>query len=448
MTEQSIRVKWSGWICFSLMILLGWSHATVLAQETDAQETLTPTEEPLLDEFSPNPLNSNQPDELLPNPPLPGQFLSPSQQEQLAPKLEQLNTEATALLEAGNLAAALNLWMRELRLRRYFGVLPEITALRRVGTITLNNNQQLYTKFITERLQQILQQVQSESKFNPEILQTLGLAFQDLAAKEFALETYQTLLNQARQQDNILIEELSLRQMAEVYLTWLDYSQAAQSYEELLTLQQQISVLQRQGTLPEPVRDLGETEENATTLPSEIQTLEQLAFVYEQMGEYLQAIAAKERLVGYYSQQQELLQLPKLKLSIGENYEQLQQYQQAAQNYQEAYQLSTGTQQYIIASDALEKLGQLYNSQNQTDAALELYQAQLLIYQQSYNWIGMMGSYDKIGEIYLEKKAYPQALSAFQQGLKLANQLKYKEDYFTQKIKLTRRKTEEGRGKK
>ncbi|MGB3402013.1 MAG: tetratricopeptide repeat protein [Microcoleaceae cyanobacterium] len=435
MTEQLIRVKWSGWISLSLTILLGWSHATALAIETDAQETPTPTEEPLLDEFSPNPLNSNQPDELLPNPPLPGQFLSPTRQERLAPKLEQLNTEATALLEAGNLAAALNLWMRELRLRRYFGVLPEITALRRVGTITLNNNQQLYAKFITERLQQILQQVQSESKFNSEILQTLGLAFQDLAAKDLALETYQTLLNQARQQDNILTEELSLRQMADVYLTWLDYPQAAKSYEELLTLQQQISVLQRQGKITEGVRDLGERQENATTLPNEIKTLQQLAFVYEQIGEYLQAIAAKERLVGYYSQQQEFLQLPKLKLSIGENYEQLQQYQQAAQNYQEAYQLSTGIQQYIIASDALEKLGKLYHSQNQKDAALELYQAQLLIYQQSYNWIGMMSSYDKIGEIYLEKQAYPQALLAFQQGLKLANQLKYKEDYFSQKIK-------------
>jgi tetratricopeptide (TPR) repeat protein len=434
MAEQRIPLRWSRWISLCLVILLTWANSAVFAQESNSTDESTATEEPVLDEFSPNPLNSNEPDELLPNPPPQGQFLSPTQQEQLAPALEQLNAEAAALLAAGNPTAALNLWMRELRLRRYFGILPEITALRRVGNIALNNNQQLYAKFITERLQQILQQVQSESEFNQEILQNLGLAFQELAAKDSALESYQTLLNWARQQDKIFVEEQAISQIAEVYLNWLDYPKAAQSYEELLTLQQQISALQQQGKLPERVTPPPATEENTNPLPSEIQTLEQLAFVYEQMGEYLQAIAAQERLVGYYSEQQNLPRIPQLKLSIGENYEQLQQYQQAAQNYQEAYQLSTTIQQYVIASDALEKLGKLYHSQDQNDAALELYQAQLLIYQQSYNWIGMMSSYDKIGDIYLEKKAYPQALSAFQQGLKLANQLKYKEDYFTRKI--------------
>jgi tetratricopeptide (TPR) repeat protein len=440
MAEQHIPVRWSRWVSLSLIILLLWGNNAVLAQESDSAEESTATEEPILDEFSPNPLNSNEPDELLPNPPLKGQFLSQTQQEQLAPALEQLNTEATALLENGNPTAALNLWIRELRLRRYFGILPEIAALRRVGNIALNNNQQLYAKFIAERLQQILQQVQSQSEFNQEILQNLGLAFQELAAKDSALESYQTLLNGARQQKEIFTEELALSQIAEVYLNWLDYPKAAQSYEELLTLQQQISALQQQGKLPERVTPPSETEENTNPLPSEIQTLEQLAFVYEQMGEYLQAIAAQERLVGYYSEQQNLPQIPQLKLSIGENYEQLEQYQQAAQNYQEAYQLSTVIQQYVVASDALEKLGKLYHSQDQKDAAIELYQAQLLIYQQSYNWIGMMSSYDKIGDIYLEKKAYPQALSAFQQGLKLANQLKYKEDYFTQKIESVNQK--------
>ncbi|MGB3534553.1 MAG: tetratricopeptide repeat protein [Microcoleaceae cyanobacterium] len=434
MAEQYICVKWSSGISLSLVILLAWGNTAVFAQESDSTEESTTTETLPLDEFSPNPLNSKQPDPLLPNPPPQGQFLSPTQQERLAPDLEQLNTEALEAIAAGNPTAALNLWMRELRLRRYFGVMSEITALRRVGTIAINNNQQLYAQFITERLQQILQQIQSESNANQDVLQNLGLAFEELAAKDSALETYQTLLEQARQQDEILTEELALSQISKVYLNWLDYPQAAKSYEELLTLQQRISGLRQQGELPP--RIIPETEGNSAP-PSEIKTLEQLAFVHEQMGDFLQAIAAKERLVGYYSQQQKLLQIPKLKLEIGVNYEQLQQYQQAAQNYQEAYQISTTTQQYVIASDALDNLGKLYRSQNQKDAALELYQAQLLIFQQSYNWVGMMSSYDKIGDIYLEKKAYPEALSAFQQGLKLANQLKYKEDYFTQKVKIT-----------
>ncbi len=436
MAEQLIPVRLTPWIPLSLVILLVWCQSSVFAQESKSTDESATSEQPLLDEFSPNPLNSTKADPLLPNPPPTGKLLSPTQQEKLAPAIEQLNTEATALLGAGNPITALNLWMRELRLRRYFGLLPEITALRRVGGIALNNNQRLYAKFITERLQGILQQLQSESELNQEVLQNLGLAFQELAAKDSAIDAYQTLLNRARQQDEIIIEEQALSQIAEVYLNWLDYPKAAKSYEDLLTLQQQIRLLQQQGKLPERVISQSETDNNttATPPPSEIQTLEQLAFVYEQMGEFLQAIAAKERLVGYYLEQQNLQQIPKLKLGIGEDYEQLKQLQQAAQNYQEAYQLSTSIQQFVIASDALERLGKLYRSQNQKDAALELYQAQLLIYQQSYNWVGMMSSYDKIGQIYLDKKAYPQALFAFKQGLKLANQLKYKEDYFTQKI--------------
>ena len=419
----------SAGVCLSLGILLIFSGSPGLTQDSTSTPESTSESQTVLDEFSPNPLNSTEPDLLLPNPPTPGRFLSSTQQQELLPKLEQLNTEATALLEVGNPTAALNLWMRELRLRRYFGLIPEITALRRVGTIAINNNQRLYTRFITERLEAILQQAQSESKFNQELLQNLGLAFQDLAARELAIATYQTFLEQARQQQEILLEEQALRQMAQVYLSWLDYPKAAQTYEELLTIQQQINRLQQSGQLQQ-----SQGEPTPVTVPPEIESLKQWAFIYEQIGAFLQAITALERLVGYYSEQQNLQPIPEFKLDIGQNYEQLKQLQQAAQNYQESYQLSTTLQQYVVASTALEQLGKLYHSQNQKDAALELYQAQLLIFQQSYNWVGMMTSYDKIGEIYVEKRAYPQALSAFQQGLRLAQQLKYREDYFTQKI--------------
>ena len=79
-------------------------------------------------------------------------------------------------------------------------------------------------------------------------------------------------------------------------------------------------------------------------------------------------------------------------------------------------------------------MGKLYRSQNQIQTALEIYQAQVLLNQQSNNFYGMMNSYDIIGDIYLEQKAYQQAIAAFQQGLALAQQLKYREDYFVKKI--------------
>ena len=46
----------------------------------------------------------------------------------------------------------------------------------------------------------------------------------------------------------------------------------------------------------------------------------------------------------------------------------------------------------------------------------------------------MMNTYDQIGQLYLQRGSYPEALAAFQNGLQLAQQLKYQETYFTQQI--------------
>jgi predicted negative regulator of RcsB-dependent stress response len=45
-----------------------------------------------------------------------------------------------------------------------------------------------------------------------------------------------------------------------------------------------------------------------------------------------------------------------------------------------------------------------------------------------------MSAYDQIGDLYLERRESAQALTAFQKGLEIAQQLKYQELYFTQKI--------------
>ena len=48
----------------------------------------------------------------------------------------------------------------------------------------------------------------------------------------------------------------------------------------------------------------------------------------------------------------------------------------------------------------------------------------------------MMTTYDQIGQINIKRGNYTEALAAFQNGLELAKQLQYQEDYFTQQIAL------------
>lgn len=422
-------------LMISSLILLGFGNQESAIARTKKQET---PEKPILDDFSPNPLFSIEPDSLLPSPPPEGQYLSKSQQEELEPVLNQLNADASALLAGGNIPGAFELWNRELRMRRYFGLLPEIAALQRVGLIAWNNSQRLYLKFITQRLDQILQQVEKDNINNAELMQALGLAFRNIRAKEQALNIYQKILAQANNSENRFVEEQSLNEIAQIYMNWLDYPKAAETYEQLLEVQQEIRSIRGDVPPPEPQAATPDNP-NPTPPPTQVRSLQQLSFIYEQVGEPLKAIAAKEKLAGYYASQQNLIPIPEIKLSIGSQYEKLGQFEQAGLTYQEAYSIATSIQQFDNASLALEQLGKLYRSQNQIETALQIYQAQVVLNQQSYNFYGMMRAYDTIGDIYLEQKAYQQAIAAFQQGLALAQQLKYREDYFVKKIETVNR---------
>ena len=419
------------------IILSGFGN-TGIAIAQKQKENETEPEKPLLDDFSPNPLFSKEPDPLLPNLPPEGQILGQSQQEILEPELVKLNAEATALLAAQNIPGAFELWNRELRIRRYFGLSQEIAALNRVGLIAWNNSQRLYIKFITERLDQILQKLQTEKNNNLELWQLLGLAFKNVRAKTQALTVYQTLLETANKNQDILAEEQYFNEIAQIYMNWLDYPNAAETYEKLLEIQQDIRAIRGEVPPPQPLPATPENP-NPTPPPSEVRSLQQLAFIYEQIGEYLKAISVRERLAGYYANQPNLFPIPEIKLAIGGNYEKLGQFEQAGLTYQEAYSIATSIQQFDNASEALGRLAKLYRSQNQIKTALDIYQAQVLVNQQAYNYYGMMNAYDQIGDLYLSQKAYQPAIAAFQQGLALAQQLKYKEDYFVKKIDIVNR---------
>lgn len=440
MTNKFLQSFGIGFLTLIVIFGINSGTLTALAQESNQETNSAESEEDqqVLDQFSPNPLESTEPDPLLPNPPALGDLLSETQQENLAPELDQLNEEALELLEQGDAVGAFNLWTRELRLRRYFGFLPEIAALQRVGLIAWNNNQRLYLQFLVERLEEILATVKAEDTLNLETVEALGTAFKETREKDSAIETYQVLLDYARQQEDILREEQALNEIGQVYLNWLDYQPAAIIYEELLEIQQQIKLLRVSDLLPPaPIPEENEDGEIITP-PSEVQSLENLSFIYGQLGKPLRSIAAKERLVGYYLQLQNSQPIPTLKLAIGLDYETLGLLQQASQSYQEAYStaIAPNTQQLASASEALERLARLYRSQEQNQAAIELYQAQLLIEQQAYNFYGMMNVYDNMGQVYLTIKAYQRAKAAYQQGLQIARQLRYREDHFVKRIEI------------
>ncbi|MCP6763156.1 MAG: tetratricopeptide repeat protein [Fischerella sp. CENA71] len=374
------------------------------------------------DEFPPSPLEITTPDPLLPrNPDKDKQPLSVNEQQRLEPNLDKLNQQATAKLQAGDELGAFDIWNRELRLRRYLGSLKEVQALGRVGAIAYQKSNRPEVQYITQRLQAIQKQAESQKTTDLDLLQALGLAYQQVRSPQNAVEVYQQVLAAVRQQQNPAKEVEILQAIAQVHLSWFDYTKAADTYQELLKL----------------ATARGDTV-------NELAYLQTLAYIYGQGRQPQQAIEIQNRLAEIYQRQNNSTQLPALKLAIGSDYESLAKknpnlLQEAFNNYQQAYTIAWQSQQYVRAGEALQKLITLYRSQGQIQEALQASEILVQTQQLASNFYGLMNAYDQIGKMHLERKDYPQALQAFQKGLELAQQLKYEEDYFSGQIqKLSR----------
>jgi tetratricopeptide (TPR) repeat protein len=355
-------------------------------------------------EFPVNPLEITTPDPLLPSP-----SPTPEEQKTLSVALDELNIQAQARLSAGDKLGAFETWNRELRLRRVLGFLAETQALGRVGAIAWTENEPYQVQVITQRLEAISQQQKSSNDL--QLLTVLAEAFEQVRVPKSALAVYNQILT-LQPQGTVAAEE-TLQTIAELHLSWFDYPQAVVSYNQLLTLAKAKS-----------------------DRPRELEYLQQLAYIYDRSKQRQQAVDTKQQLLVIYQQEKLLTEIPALYLAIATDYEVLGQLEQAFASYQQAYTSAWALQQFFQAGDALRKLVTLYSSQGQIDEALQTSRILLQADEQAVNVYGMMNTYDQIGQINLKKGDYPKALEAFQNGLDLAKQLQYQEDYFTGQIAL------------
>jgi tetratricopeptide (TPR) repeat protein len=364
-----------------------------------------------------NPLEVNVPDPLLPQGDLP---LSPSDKDRLQKATDDLNNQATNLLQEDKEEEAFDLWYRELRLRRQLGQLEEVPALGRVGEIAWQKNRKTDLQIISNRLKAIEQEASTKQKLESDLLQVLGKAYQQLRELDLALAIYQKLLVNVRQNKNIEAQKETLKIIGQLNLSRFDYANAAQVYEELLAI--------------------AKTEED--TLNQGIY-LNQLAEIYQESSQPANGLKVKLQLAETYDKQSKNRELAELKLSIANDYQLLDRPEPASENYREAFQLAWSLQDFALASQALNKLGYLYQQYQQIDAALQIYQQLIKVEQKAYNFYGLMNTYDRLGQIYLEQNNYALALNSFRKGLEIAKSLNYQEDYFLAKIaQVDRQKTE------
>ncbi len=368
-----------------------------------------------LDKFPPNPLEIIITDPLLPNLPDKRQ-LTLTELQKLKTDLDGLNQEAQVTLQEEDEKKAFDIWNRELRLRRYLGTLSELEALSRVGEIAWNQNEREEVQYISQRLQVIQSETGKQKSTDLQLWKSLGNAYEKIRLPKLGILAYEQVLILVKQQKDLSGEIETLKNIGELHLSWFDYPQAANTYQKLLALA------------------INQGDKN-----NELGYLQQLAYIYTRGKQPQAAIDILNKLAQVYTREQNLDEIPALKLAIAANYESLSQEnpnlkQQAFDNYQAAYTTAWQLEQYARASEALEKVIAFYRSQKQVDAALQT--SQILIETQTLanNFYGLMLAYSQIGNIYLERREYAQALTAFQKGLEIAQQLKYQESYFTKQI--------------
>lgn len=363
-----------------------------------------------------NPLENTKPDPLLPPQEI-DRPLTSVEKRLIREKTKILNSQAQLEFASGSKDEAFSLWYRELRLQRALGLIEEITALGRVGAIAWQQNLTQELKIISDRLLTIQQKLTPENNLNSQLLEKLGQAYQQLRDLDRAVIIYQQILQNNRQDNNLQEKQKILETLGELYLARFEYSQAANTYEELLKLVQ----TQQQKPLD-------------SNLLREQFYLDQLVEIYNKYSQPIKAIEIKQQLLKKYLSEQKNEQLAALNISLAVDYQTLKQPQKAQKYYENAFTLAWSLQQLALAEESLQKLALLYQEYQQPTAALEIYQQLIKVDEKAHDYYNLMNTYDLIGQIYGQLNNYQQALTNYKKGLELAKSLSYRIDYFQNKI--------------
>lgn len=391
-------------------------------QNSSTQRSQTPP-----NQFPPNPLEITEPDPLIPYD-YKDRSLTSQERKEILDAANRLTLIGATRLQQGDQIGAFDAWNRELRLRRLLGPLSaEVGALGRVGDVAWTQNNTTQLRYITKRLDAIREQaekprsqVEGNGNTAPELLdvtrrsqliEALGLAYQQVRLPKIAASLYQQVLGEARAQNNVNKIEATLITLGQLHLAWFDYDSAAKVYQELL--------------------ERSRARRDAFNVPI---YLNQLIYVYEQNKQLELAIAYQQQLIQFYQAINDPKPIPGLLVKIANHQRSLSQLDRAEANYQLAYKIAQPQSQFSDASNALKGLGDLYRTNDRLPAALKIYNFLIAVERQAYNAYGVMEAYDQLGQIHLSQKAYPEAIAAFTNGLAVARHLKTQEDYFTAQI--------------
>ncbi|MEM9809228.1 MAG: hypothetical protein AAF959_28585 [Cyanobacteria bacterium P01_D01_bin.56] len=360
----------------------------------------------LLDAFLVNPLEAEPRDPLVPET-IVDRPLSPLELYEIELELFRMDAQAQELLLADQPDEAFALWIREVQLRRLFGIEAELEALERIGQQAWNSQRAQEVRLMSVRVKRIWEIEQGTA--SSERVETLARIAQILRMRDTSTEIYQQLIVMTAEDEAVQRQwEVVL---ADHYLQWFDFANAAGMYTEL------VAYAKSEGNILEHT-----------------QYLKDLIYSYQEAKQYAQAISAQAELLRLYRATAQSDREPPLEIDMARNFRAIEQYSQAVDYYQLAYATAQKLELYGHVSTVLKDLGDLYAEQGLTNEALTMYNLLVRAEQQAYNQHGILEAYDRLGKLYLTVGDTDNALIAFRAGLAFSESLKYREPYFRSEV--------------
>ncbi|MBT9313250.1 tetratricopeptide repeat protein [Leptothoe kymatousa] len=354
----------------------------------------------LLDAFLTDPLVAEPKDPLVPDTTV-ERTLSPLELYEIELELFQMDAQAQQLLLDGQSDEAFALWIREVQLRRLFGVEAELEALERIGQQAWNGQRDQEIRLMAARVKRIW--LAEKAIASLERVETLARIAQILRMRDTSTEIYQQLIAMTAAEDQHAWQVV----LADHYLQWFDFANAAQLYT----------------TLAERAKTQGNTLERT-------EYLKHLIYSHQEAKQYAQALPAQAELLSLYRTTGQSDREPPLEIDMARNFRAMGVYSKAVDYYQLAYATAQKLELYGHVSTVLKDLGDLYAEQGLTNEALSIYNLLVRAEQQAYNQFGILEAYDRLGQLYLNIGDTENALIAFRAGVAFSESLQYREAYF------------------
>lgn len=349
---------------------------------------------------NPRSLDKPKADPLLPSLTL-NRPLSPLERRLIEETIVQFNQDAQQLLETSQTDQAFDLWFRILNLQRRLGRSQEITGLGNIGEQAWKAGRRIELEAITDRLHRLETDLRKspQQTLSPDG-KALGLAYQQVRDLNAAQTFYQFQLQLAEQQQDstamaeVLTELIAVQWGALNYALATDYTQqkltllrsgpvTLESLEEERSLLNSLAFLAQQiGDYPTQISALEET----IALTLDLGLAEEVPALWADLGNAYRAnkqfnLAVQSYYQGYAfaqeNQQYEAAQ--RILASLGQLQEAEGELRDAIQTYELLRQVHRYSSNLLGLLDSYDRLGQLYLQIQQPEQAQEQFEQGLTL---------------------------------------------------------------------